>query len=42
MGVMMLAASKGAKVQIETAGTDETQAMEALVALIADRFGEGE
>ncbi len=42
MGVMMLAASKGAKVQIETDGTDETQAMEALVALIADRFGEGE
>jgi phosphocarrier protein len=42
MGVMMLAASKGSKVHIETDGTDEAQAMEALVALIADRFGEGE
>jgi phosphocarrier protein len=42
MGVMMLAASKGAKVQIETDGADEIVAMEALVALIADRFGEGE
>jgi phosphocarrier protein len=42
MGVMMLAASKGSKVHIETDGSDEAQAMEALVALIADRFGEGE
>ena len=42
MGVMMLAASRGAKVQVETDGADEAEAMEALVALIADRFGEGE
>ncbi len=42
MGVMMLAASRGAKVHIETDGADEVPAMEALVALIADRFGEGE
>ena len=40
MGVMMLAASKGAKVVLETDGTDEEQAMDELVALVADRFGE--
>ena len=42
MGVMMLAAGKGATVSIEIDGPDETEAMEALVALIADYFGEGE
>ncbi len=42
MGVMMLAAAKGAKVTLETSGADEAAAMEALVALIADKFGEGE
>ena len=42
MGVMMLAAGKGAKVMIETAGDDEMEALEALVQLIGDRFGEGE
>ena len=42
MGVMMLAAGKGSKVSIETDGADEAQAMEALLALIADYFGEGE
>jgi phosphocarrier protein len=42
MGVMMLAASKGAAVSIETDGPDEEQAMQALTGLIADRFGEGE
>ncbi len=42
MGVMMLAAGKGSKVTIETSGTDEVEAMEALLALIADYFGEGE
>lgn len=42
MGVMMLAAGKGSKVSIETNGADEAQAMEALLALIADYFGEGE
>jgi phosphocarrier protein HPr len=41
MGVMMLAASKGAKVMLETDGPDETQAMDELVALVADCFGEG-
>lgn len=42
MGVMMLAAAKGSKVLIETDGPDESDAMKALCALIADRFGEGE
>ena len=42
MGVMMLAAAKGSKVTIETDGPDESEAMKALLSLIADRFGEGE
>ena len=42
MGVMMLAAGKGAKVTLETDGPDETEAMDALVALVGDRFGEGQ
>ena len=42
MGVMMLAAAKGSSVELETNGPDEQAAMEALVALINDKFGEGE
>ncbi len=42
MGVMMLAAAKGATIKLETDGEDEVAAMEALSALIASRFGEGE
>jgi phosphocarrier protein len=42
MGVMMLAAGKGSKITLEVAGPDEEQAMEALCALINDRFGEGQ
>ena len=42
MGVMMLAAGLGATVELETIGTDEQAAMDALLALIADKFGEGE
>ncbi len=42
MGVMMLAAAKGSKVLIETEGPDEEQALQALQALIAGHFGEGE
>ena len=42
MGVMMLAANKGSTIRLETDGVDEGEAMQALVALIADRFGEGE
>ena len=42
MGVMMLAAGMGSSVEIETSGADEQAAMQALVALINDKFGEGQ
>ena len=42
MGVMMLAAGIGVTVQVETEGDQEQQAMDAIVALIDDKFGEGE
>ena len=42
MGVMMLAAGIGSDVTIETDGEREQEAMDALLALIADKFGEGE
>jgi phosphocarrier protein len=42
MGVMMLAANKGSTIRLEIDGADEGEAMLALTALIADRFGEGE
>jgi len=42
MGVMMLAAGKGAKVTVEVDGPDEVAAMDAIVALIGDYFGEGQ
>ncbi|MDI9330694.1 MAG: HPr family phosphocarrier protein [Alphaproteobacteria bacterium] len=42
MGVMMLAAGLGAEVDIETEGDQEQQAMDALLSLFNDKFGEGE
>jgi phosphocarrier protein HPr len=42
MGVMMLAAGLGTDVEIETHGADEVQALQALVELVNDRFGESE
>ncbi len=42
MGVMMLAAGKGSKVLIETEGERADEAVQAILALIADKFGEGE
>ena len=42
MGVMMLAAGMGSTVTLETVGEKADEAMEALTALINDRFGEGE
>jgi len=42
MGVMMLAAGIGSVVEIEVNGADEQAAMDALIALINDKFGEGE
>ena len=42
MGVMMLAAGLGAEIGVETDGEDEAQAMTQLLALIEDKFGEGQ
>jgi phosphocarrier protein len=42
MGVMMLAAGAGTEIQIETEGEDAQAAMDAIRALIEDKFGEGE
>ena len=42
MGVMMLAAGIGSTIEVETHGEREQEAMEALMALINDKFGEGE
>ena len=42
MGVMMLAASQGTQVVLEAVGEDENEAVDAIVALIIDRFGEGQ
>jgi len=42
MGVMMLAAGIGSIVEIEVVGADEQAAMDALTALINDKFGEGQ
>jgi len=42
MAVMMLAAGKGTLVTVRTEGEDETEAADAVAALISDRFGEEE
>lgn len=42
MGVMMLAAAKGSTVHIETNGEKEQEAMDAIVGLINNYFGEAE
>jgi phosphocarrier protein HPr len=42
MGVMMLAAGRGSRITLETDGPDETEAMDAIVVLIGDCFGEGQ
>ena len=42
MGVMMLAAGIGTTIEVETNGEREQDAMDALLALINDKFGEGE
>lgn len=41
MGVMMLAAGLGSVVDIETRGERDQEAIDALLALIEDKFGEG-
>ena len=42
MGVMMLAAGIGSEVEIETTGEREQEAHDAILAMINDKFGEGE
>jgi phosphocarrier protein HPr len=42
MGVMMLAAGLGSTVELETDGADESEALEAIARLFAERFGEAE
>lgn len=42
MGVMMLAAGLGSEVELEADGIDEQAAMDALRAMIDDKFGEGQ
>ena len=42
MGVMMLAASKGSTIGIETEGNDADAALQAILKLIVDKFGEDE
>ena len=42
MGIMMLAASKGTAIEISCSGADDSEAMEEVVTLINDRFGENE
>ena len=42
MGVMMLAAGLGSQVELETEGSDEQAAQQAITALVNDKFGEGQ
>ena len=42
MGVMMLAAGKGSMLEVEADGADEAEAVAAVMALINNKFGEGE
>ena len=42
MGVMMLAAGLGSEVTLETHGERDQEALDAILALMADKFGEGE
>ncbi|MEL7116711.1 MAG: HPr family phosphocarrier protein [Pseudomonadota bacterium] len=40
MGLLMLAASKGTTIEVQTSGADAAELADALEALVADRFGE--
>ena len=42
MGVMMLAAGIGSRLELEVDGADEREATDAIVALVNDKFGEGQ
>jgi len=41
MGLLMLAASQGTTIEVETSGSEAEKLMDALAALVADKFGEG-
>jgi len=41
MGLLMLAASYGTQIEVETSGPDAQKLMDALEALVVDKFGEG-
>ncbi|MEX0349258.1 MAG: HPr family phosphocarrier protein [Paracoccaceae bacterium] len=41
MGLLMLAASRGTTIDVETSGPDAEALADALEALVADKFGEG-
>ncbi len=40
MGLLMLAASRGTTIEVETSGPQASELMAALTALVGDRFGE--
>lgn len=42
MGLLMLAASKGTWIDVTTSGAEAESLMEAIAALVADKFGEGD
>jgi phosphocarrier protein len=41
MGLLMLAASRGTSINVRAEGADAQSAVDALAALVADKFGEG-
>lgn len=42
MGLLMLAAGKGSEIEVETEGPEAERLMEAIAALVEDKFGEGD
>jgi phosphocarrier protein len=42
MGLLMLAAGIGSEIEVETEGPEADKLMDAIAALVADKFGEGE
>ncbi|MES1931970.1 phosphotransferase system, phosphocarrier protein HPr [Salinisphaera shabanensis T35B1] len=42
MGVMMLAAARGSRIEVTAEGNDAEAALDALDELVRDRFGEGQ
>lgn len=42
LGILMLAAAQGTVLTLRVEGTDEREACQSLVALIEDKFGEGQ